>query len=162
MTSTNIIKFAVLFIVTLLIFYLIFQKIDYVSLKKTFLNANLSYLVIASLVVLLVPILSAKKWQLMLRAMNYSISWKESFDIIMAVFPVSAITPSKSGHLIKAYYLRNKIPVTQTVGAIIIERFIDVLMLSFFSFIGALILKNESVLYISCLLYTSPSPRDRS
>ncbi len=145
----SIIKFAVLLITTLLIFYLIFQKIDYISLKETLLNANLSYLLIASLVILLVPIFSAKKWQSIVGAMNYSISWKESFNVIMATFPVSAITPSKSGDLIKAYYLRDKIPTTQTMGAVITERFIDVLILAFFSFIGALILKNELILGIS-------------
>lgn len=146
---TNIIKFAVLLVITLLIFYLIFQKIDYVSLKETLLNANLSYLAIASLLILLVPIFSAKKWQSVLEAMNYSISWKESFDIIMAAFPVSVITPSKSGDLIRAYYLRDKIPVIQTMGAVITERFIDVSILAFFSFIGALIFKNELILGIS-------------
>ena len=145
----NIIKFVILLITTLLVFYLIFQKIDYVSLKETLLNANLSYLAAASLAILLVPIFSAKKWQSVLGAMNYSISWKESFNVIMAAFPVSAITPSKSGDLIRAYYLRDKIPATQTIGAVITERFIDISILAFFSFIGALILKNELILVIS-------------
>jgi len=146
---TKTIKILFFLVVTLLIFYLIFRKVDYLSLKEIFLNAKWYYLVAAFLVILLTPVFSAKKWQAMLKAMNYSLGFKESFKIIMAAFPVSAITPSKSGDLIRAYYLKDKIPPSQTMGAVIAERFIDVSVLAFYSFIGAAVLKNGLILVIS-------------
>lgn len=149
MKIMKFIKFLFFLAVTLLIFYLLFQRIDYLSLKKVLLNANLLYLAIAFLIILLVPIFSAKKWQSMVKAMNYSLSFKNSFKIIMAALPVSAVTPAKSGDLIRAYYLKNKVPPAQTMGAVITERFIDALVLAFYSLIGALILKNGLILTIS-------------
>lgn len=149
MKIMKFIKFLFFLAVTLLIFYLLFQRIDYLSLKKVLLNANLLYLAIAFLIILLVPIFSAKKWQSMVKAMNYSLSFKDSFKIIMAALPVSAVTPAKSGDLIRAYYLKNKVPPAQTMGAVITERFIDALVLAFYSLIGALILKNGLILTIS-------------
>lgn len=146
---TKIIKPLFSIAITFLIFYLIFQKIDYRSLKKVFLNADLLYLAIAPLVIFLSPIFSAKKWQSMMEAMNYSLGWKESFKIIIATLPVSAITPSKSGDLVKAYYLKNKIPPSQTIGVVVTERLIDISVLALYSFIGALILKNSLILTIS-------------
>ena len=75
---TKIIKFLFFLVVTLLVFYLIFRKIDYLSLKEILLNANLLYLVIGLLIIFLAPIFSAKEWQSMMGVMNYSISFRNT------------------------------------------------------------------------------------
>lgn len=146
------IKFLIFLGVTLLIFYLIFRKVDYVSLKEILLNAQWQYLVLGVLIIFLVPFLSAKKWQTILKAMSCNLRFWDSFKIIMAAFPLSAITPAKTGDLIKAYYLRDKIPASQTVGAVAAERVVDVFVLAFYSLIGSIIIKNGLILAISSAL----------
>jgi len=108
--TKNLIKLILILSITALIFYLIFQKIDYISLKNIFLEINLFYIPLILGLVLLIPITSSKKWQSILSAMNYQISFKESFYIIMGALPVSVITPARSGDLIRSYYLKIKFP----------------------------------------------------
>lgn len=149
---TKIIKFLFFLAVTFLIFYLIFQKIDYRSLKEVLLNANLFYLVLALLIAPLTLVVSAKKWQSMVKTINYSIDFKESLKIVMAASPLAVITPAKSGDLIRAYYLKDRVPAAQTMGAVITERFIDISVLAFYSFAGAVILGNGLIIKISLSL----------
>lgn len=146
---TKITRFAIFFAVTLLVFYFIFQKVDYRSLGEVLLNANLFYLAIGFLLIFLALIFSAKKWQVLIKAMGYSLGWKESLGIVMAAYPISVVTPAKSGDLIRAYYLRDKIPKIQTAGAVVVERFVDVSILAFYSLIGGVIFKNGLVLAVS-------------
>jgi uncharacterized membrane protein YbhN (UPF0104 family) len=42
---------------------------------------------------------------------------------------MGTITPSKSGDLMKAYYLKDRVPVGQVVGSVLAERILDVLVL---------------------------------
>lgn len=142
-------KPAFFIIITLLIFYALFQKVDYRLLKEIFSSANLFYLTGALFTILFAPILSAKKWQSVLRAMDYKISFRNSFKIIMASQPLSAVTPSKSGDLIRAFYLKDSLPPARTAGAVLAERLTDVMVLAFYSFAGALLLKNNLILGIS-------------
>lgn len=158
MKITKFIKPLFFFAVTLLIFYLIFRKVDYLSLKEALLNVKWSYLTLVFLITLLAQVISAKKWQAMLKAMDYSISFKDSFRIIMATVPISTITPAKAGDLIRAHYLRDKIPVAQVMGGVVTERLIDVSILAFYSFAGALFLKNWVIGGISLsIIFLVPS-----
>jgi uncharacterized membrane protein YbhN (UPF0104 family) len=47
----------------------------------------------------------------------------------MAAWPVGTVTPSKAGDLVKAYYLKDRIPVPIVLGSVIAERVLDVLVL---------------------------------
>jgi len=151
----NITKSILILSITAFIFYLIFQKIDYISLKKTFLEINLFYIPLIIGLVLLIPIISSKKWQSVLFAMNYRISFKKSFCIVMGALPVSVITPARSGDLIRAYYLKNKIPIGKTMGAVFAERIIDILILATFSLFGGLFFKNLLFIFIPIFVFLS-------
>jgi hypothetical protein len=131
MTVKKIIKPAFFIVTTLALLYFLLKKIDYISLKEAFLNINLFYLTISFLIILLAPVFSAQKWQSVLKAMDYHISFKDSFKIIMASFPLSAITPSKSGDLIRAYYLKDSLPPARTAGGVMAERLTDISVLLF-------------------------------
>jgi len=151
----NITKSILILSVTAFIFYLIFQKIDYISLKKIFLEINLFYISLIIGLVLLVPIISSKKWQSILSIMDYQISFKKSFYIIMGTLPFSVITPARSGDLIRSYYLKNKIPISRTIGAVFAERIIDILILAIFSLIGGLFFKNSLFIFIPIFIFLS-------
>lgn len=146
------IKPLVFFAVTLLIFYLIFQKVDYPSLKEVFSNVKWRYLVLTALIIFSTLIFLVKKWQAMLKAMDYHLSFKDSFKIIMAAIPISTVIPAKAGDLIRAYYLKDKIPAVQVMGGVVTEHFIDVAVLAFYSFLGAVFLKNWLISGISSFI----------
>jgi glycosyltransferase 2 family protein len=51
---------------------------------------------------------------------------------------MGTITPSKSGDLMKAYYLKDRAPVSLVVGSVLAERLMDVLVLLLLALIGCL------------------------
>ena len=128
--------------ITIAIFYAIFTKIDFYSVADILLHANLFYLFIALLLLFAIILITAKRWQTILETMGYNFQYKECFNLIMAAFPLTSITPSKSGDVIKAYYLKDKIPASKTVGSVITERMFDVLTLVLFSLIGMMFCKK--------------------
>ena len=134
--NSSILKTVLVISLTLIIFYLIFTKIDFYSVLAVLSHANLSYLFIALLLLFVIILITAKRWQTILETMGYNLRYKECFNLIMAAFPLTSITPSKSGDIIKAYYLKDKIPASKTVGSVITERMFDVLTLVLFSLIG--------------------------
>lgn len=148
-------KFLLFLAVTLSVFYFIFRKVDYASLKEALLNADWRYLIVAALFIIFTTVLSSKKWQSVMRAMDYDIDFMNSLKIIMATYPVSAIVPAKAGDLMKAHYLKEKIHPLKTIGAVIAERLIDVYILSLYSLVGAIIMKNGLILIISSSIIIS-------
>ncbi|CAD6492620.1 MAG: Lysylphosphatidylglycerol synthase TM region [Candidatus Argoarchaeum ethanivorans] len=123
-------------IITLSIFYVLFTKIKFFSVVEVLSHANLLYLLIVLLLLFAIILITAKRWQIILETIGYNFQYKECFNLIMAAFPLTSITPSKSGDVIKAYYLKDKIPASKTVGSVITERMFDVLTLVLFSLIG--------------------------
>ena len=138
----EILKAVAVVCITIAIFYLIFTKIDFYSVVEVLSHANLFYLFIALLLLFVIILIIAKRWQTILETMGYNFQYKECFNLIMAAFPLTSITPSKSGDVIKAYYLKDKIPASKTVGSVITERMFDVLTLVLFSLIGMTFCKN--------------------
>ena len=138
--------------ITIAIFYLIFTKIDFFSVVKVLSHANLFYLFIALLLLVIGVLIIAKRWQTLLDTMGYNFQYNECFNLIMAAFPLISITPSKSGDVIKAYYLKDKIPASKTVGSVITERMFDVLTLVLFSLIGMTFCKKYELVFIALII----------
>lgn len=140
--NSSILKTVLVISITLIIFYLIFTKINFYSVADILLHANLFYLFIAFLLLFVIILITVKRWQTILETMGYNFRYKECFNLIMAAFPLTSITPSKSGDIIKAYYLKDKIPASKTAGSVITERLFDVLTLVLFSLIGMIFCKK--------------------
>lgn len=132
----NILKTALIITITLAIFYIIFSKIDFFSVIDVLSNANLWYLTIAFLVTLLIPLMQAKRWKIILKAMGYDIRYLECFCLVMGTHPLASVTPSKAGDLVKAYYIKDKIPISKTVGSVLTEKALDVFILLLLCLIG--------------------------
>ena len=139
-------------LITITIFYLIFRSVPIQDLVTVFLNANYMYIFLSLLPLCLSLVFLAKRWQVILDVMGYHIPLKECFIIIMAAMPFSTVTPSKSGDLVRAYYLRDKnVPVTKTVGGVISERILDILILSVFSLGGMLYFGKYDFFYLGII-----------
>ena len=125
--------------ITIAIFYFIFTKIDFYSVIEVLSHANLFYLLIALLLLFTYIPIVAKRWQIILETMGYNLQYKECFNLIMAAFPLTSITPSKSGDFLKTYYLKDKVPASRTIGAAIAERTIYVFSLFLLSLVRAIL-----------------------
>lgn len=118
------------------IFVIIFQKINFYDVISVLIGANKIFLLLSIVPLGVSLYFNALRWQSILHAIGYEITLEECFVIFMAAIPFSSVTPSKSGDIIRAYYLKNKIPIAHTVGSVITERIFDLVVLFFFSLIG--------------------------
>jgi uncharacterized protein (TIRG00374 family) len=134
--TNNGVKFFFIIAITIVIFFLIFQKINFNEVISIVISANKFYILLSIIPLGVSLFFNAIRWRSVLSAMGYEITLKECFVLFMAAIPFSSITPSKSGDIVRAYYLKNKIPITHTVGSVITERIFDLAVLLFFSLIG--------------------------
>ena len=159
-------KIVLVSVITVAIFYIIFTRISFHSVIEIISNSNIYYLFIALVLLFIIILLIVKRWQLILTSMGYPTPFMRCFNVVMAALTLSSITPSKSGDLIKSYYLRNEIPISKTIGSVLTERIFDIFTLVLFSLIG-MVLSNVFelagiafvVLLFVCLTFFIPKIR---
>ncbi|MCK5559600.1 MAG: flippase-like domain-containing protein [Thermoplasmata archaeon] len=139
-------------IIAIIIFAYIFTRIDGKELVDTLIGANIFYLSLAFILIIPVPIISALRWQITLKAMGYDIPLKDCFQMIMGVLPLTSITPAKSGDVIKGYYLKDRVPVSKTVGSVLTERIFDVLALTILCIIGLIFFMDLRILVVALII----------
>ncbi|MFN0072784.1 MAG: lysylphosphatidylglycerol synthase transmembrane domain-containing protein [Chloroflexota bacterium] len=115
-------------------------------------SASPGPMILATLLTLTLPLVHAWRFRTVLNAIGYSVSWSRSFLLTMAAWPISSITPSKSGDLIKAYYLRKTVPATVTAGSLLAERAVDVAVLGAMSFVGSMFFDRPAITLFSGLI----------
>jgi uncharacterized protein (TIRG00374 family) len=138
--------------ITIAIFYAIFTKIDFFSVVEVLSHSNLWYLFLAFLLTLSCLFITAKRWQIILQSMDYDIPYKECFFMIMGAMALISVTPSRAGDIIKSYYLKDKIPISKTIGSVLTERVLDVFSLALFSLIGMIFYKKFELTGVACII----------
>lgn len=134
----NTLKSLLVAVITLFIFYLLFTQIDGTSVIQILSNANLFYILASILTLALIIPIAVFRWQVILKVTGHPLSFWRCLNILMAALPLTSITPSKSGDVVKAYYLKNEIPMSITIGTVFTERVFDVLSLIIISIIGSI------------------------
>ncbi len=124
---------------TLLIFCVTFAavlwwaKIDLVLLGTKLLETNFSIAAASIPLVLFSHVLRAWRWRTMLEPIKSRVSILNLFSTVMVGYAANNIIP-RSGELLRPYAFsrREKIPLSQTIASVVIERFIDILNLLLF------------------------------
>ena len=109
-------------------------------------------MILATVLTLMLPAVHAWRFRTVLNAIGYKVSWQRAFHLTMAAWPVSSITPSKTGDLIKAYYLRKEVPATVSAGSLLAERAVDVAVLGAMSLIGSAFFDKPAITAFSGLI----------
>lgn len=134
-------KRSILFGITVIIFTVLVMMVDVNNAVRVFAKANIWLLIYAGLISLLFPVLCAIRWQILCSLLNTPLTFYESFQMIMAAWPLGALTPAKSGDLIKVVFLQDRLPYSTTTGIVFAERIIDVLVLGLFALLFGIWLK---------------------
>jgi len=135
-------------IITLSIFYLIFTQIDARSVIQILSSANPFYILVSILILALLIPIAVFRWQMILKVTGHPLPFWRCFNIFMAALPLTSISPSKSGDVVKAYYLKDEFPMSKTIGTVYTERVFDLFTLIFLSFAGSLFYRNLEFLII--------------
>ena len=150
--KTKWFKTLLLVSITLLIFYLLFRRIDFFAVLDILKRVSIWYLLLAFLLTMLFPFMLAFRWQEILKAMGYHISFFRCFLIVVGIWPLSTISPSKSGDLLKAYSLKNEVPASKVVGSVLTERALDIFSLATFSLVGTVLFRKLELLFIAIII----------
>ena len=130
MTNTNLIsKKIILVIISAVIIYSIFLFIsDGKIIYEKFQSFDLKFIPIILIMVVSGWGILFVRWNILLKNQSIILPTRQSFLIYLAGFAL-AISPLKSGELIKAELIKNKFEIsrTKTVPIIVMERFYDIL-----------------------------------
>ena len=141
----GLLRGGVLLVITVVIFLVLFQRIDLGIVVSLLSEIPATTWLWATILTLSFPVISAIRWHLVLSSMDYDVSVPRCLLIIMGVWPVSAVSPSKAGDLLKAYSLRREFSGIAVAGSILAERALDLLILAGFALIGGLAFRDLTI-----------------
>lgn len=148
----RIIHKMLIYLLTIGIFFVLFRKIDLKLVICTLKEISLIHLFAAALLTLSFPVLSALRWQIILRTSGNEISFSRCLLIIVGIWPISAISPSKIGDLLKIYSVRKSFDALTVAGSIILERTFDIISLAAFGLFGGIFFHNMHIIFISLIV----------
>jgi uncharacterized membrane protein YbhN (UPF0104 family) len=119
------------------------------DVRGLILGVGAGHLLAVALLTLCLPLIHAWRLRVVLAATGYELSWRRSFRLVMATWPVSSLTPAKSGDLLRAYYLRQQVPPTVTVGGLLAERAIDLAVWGTLSLVSSLFFRQPAITLFS-------------
>jgi len=113
-------------LITALILFFIFRKIDFAGTLSIFMRSNIFYLVLALASFFLISFFVAFRWYLVLKMYNFSVSLANAFRIYMIAFFFNNFLPSTVGmDVIRgAYISKDKKRLPDVISTLIIERWI--------------------------------------
>ena len=112
------------------------------------LSAAQPALLVAAAAVLAANIsLASLRWGLIVRALGAPIPWRRGVRVILATWPVSVLTPSRAGDLLRAVATRDLLPVPEGMSAVVAEKLVDVQSLALLALVGGAAAGAPAVLY---------------
>ncbi|NLG17492.1 MAG: flippase-like domain-containing protein [Fibrobacter sp.] len=128
--------------------YIFFRDVDAGMLLKEIKHTRL-WIILAVFVLSPVSLFfRSLRWNLMLPS-RPEVSRKGLFPLVMIGFMFNNIFPARIGEAVRAVLLwkRNRFTVMESVGSLLVERFIDTLVFSSFFFVPVFITGKMAVLY---------------
>lgn len=139
------------FIATSVIFLIIFRSFNYREIFDTIKSADIKLLITALIIFLSTPFILAQRWNIILRAQNIKIGYQKILKFYLGSVPISKISPSNSGDLTRAFYLKNKLTLSGNIGIIVLENLFDILSLLLLVLLGSFLLKSAIIAVISLI-----------
>jgi uncharacterized membrane protein YbhN (UPF0104 family) len=123
-------KFLAFFGIGLLLLWLAFRNINFKSLGKGLREANYFWLILSVLFGLFAYVSRARRWNLLIYPLGYRPKLRNTYHAMMTGYLANMALP-RIGEISKCVALgkKEKIPVDQLIGTVVIERTIDFLSL---------------------------------
>lgn len=140
------------FLGPIILFYILFFKVDYRLLFEKAKTLQWHFLILAALGMVFEIVLRSVRWRAILTSLNIKISFLSSVSLYWLGAFVGVITPGRLGELIKVYFLKNRgHGVFRSFFSIILDRILDVLFLLFLGILVSFFFLKEAGLYIISL-----------
>ena len=143
-TATLFLKYLLFLIIGLLLFYWAFKEQDLRKMLSDLKNADLGWIFLATMAVLLAHVIRAFRWNLMISSLGYGNSpLLPTFYAVMIGYLANLAFP-RMGEVMRCSILSrsSKIPLMKLVGTVLAERLVDLLLLALV-FVLALTIEHE-------------------
>jgi uncharacterized protein (TIRG00374 family) len=101
-------------------------------------NADWRWLACPLVLLLINLFVAGIRWRVILAAAGYQVPLSRLMDAMLATWPLALVTPSRAGDLVRAYIIRDLVPVPQGAGSVLAEKTIDVQSLCLLTMIGGI------------------------
>jgi uncharacterized protein (TIRG00374 family) len=115
------------FILSLIILYYVFSKVDLFKLINTVKSANLYYFSLSFIAFYTSIIIKGYRWRILLKNTNVHLNLKNSVIIYYLSMFINSIVPAKLGDIYRGYLLKKKTnnSITLGIGTVFAERIFD-------------------------------------
>ena len=126
----NTFKYLVFFAIGVIIFWLLYRKIEWQELVGALKGLKYSWLVVSIFLGLLSQVSRALRWKMLIKPLGYNPSLSNTFLSVLVLYFVNLIVP-RAGEVARCSILNrtDKIPFTKLVGTVFTERLADLIML---------------------------------
>lgn len=141
------IKSILLYLVTLIIFIILFSKMNFYELLKILKSTSLIFLLIAIFLRAISLIIYADRFKWILRSFELNISLRKAIFLGLSSLPTKLLAPARSGEIVQALYLKrkNNFSLKKGILSLIIRAVFDFLAL-FFCILSGIIFLRISVI----------------
>jgi uncharacterized protein (TIRG00374 family) len=140
-------KTIISFIVSFLILYLLIKNIDIPELIRVAKNISLPLYIAAFGLHYLSFVVRGIRWKKLLSSLKIKISSSSAIEIVFLSWFVNSIVPAKIGDIYRSYLLKkeNDEPISKTIGTIVVERILDIILLLFLLTLSGYLLYSEKI-----------------
>lgn len=146
-------------IIALIILFLVLRTIDFAKVSNILSSVELSYVITAGILVILLLFVKSVRWNLIINQFNDRLTIGESFSIYMSSYSVGVVTPGRLGEFIKVYNLRHSTNLSplNSFLTVIADRVYDLVTLFVFGTAGLIVyllhLPFSPLIYLSLVIF---------
>jgi len=150
----------------IIIFIVILTRIDVKEVIKIWGRLNIFYAALPVFFTFLHLFFAVFRWRILLKAQRIELGWKEAFLIYTSGLFWGLATPGRIGEFSKVFYLKEKgYSLGKSLPNIVIDRFLDVLLLFLVAYFGMVYLSHifarAIVIIISLWLFFQKEIRNK-
>lgn len=137
-------RFLLSLCLTVAVLWVLVKFVGSKELLAAFNAIDLKYALMALLLALIIPFISALRWHWVLRATGQRIAVLNCLLFSMAAWPLNTFLPSRTGDFFRLSFVGQEASKTMVFGSIVAEKILDVSCLAFIGLLGAVALKNKT------------------
>ncbi len=129
-------------LIGLVVFFFILWNINWNEMFSLFGKLYLPLLVLVPILEAPIVAIKAFKWNVLLRPYGTSLSLRRAMSLWLIGFFTGIITPGRMGDFLRAYYIKDRLPLGKAVATVAADRIIDILVLFVLSLLGLVLFSS--------------------
>ena len=151
MKKASLLRNLIVISLTVFVCSVLVAKVDVGVVREIIFDLSPGVWAAAFVICAIVLLSTVLRWQLILRQVGVEENFKKCLTIILGVWPLTVISPSKAGDVFRVAGLRRTHQKSIILGTVFFERVVDLLVLFSLALIGGILQSMNSVVVVSVL-----------